>query len=100
MRRDLLLMALRRVRLEEVQPFGYAFGGSIKARMGDTGRSVGSQSIGLAIQTVALAVARARIGTFGRRKSCQEEIVIVMAGQGAPTSTPAWPVDADDGGDQ
>ena len=35
-------MALRRVRLEEVRPFDYEFGGSIKARMADIGRSVGS----------------------------------------------------------
>jgi hypothetical protein len=39
-------MALRRVHLEEVRPFDYEFGGSIKARMADIGRSVGSQSIG------------------------------------------------------
>jgi hypothetical protein len=35
-------MALRRVRLEEVRPFDYEFGGSIKARMAVIGRSVGS----------------------------------------------------------
>jgi len=62
-------MALRRVHLEEVRPFDYEFGGSIKARMADIGRSVGSQSIGLTIQTWRRgAVPRAGIGKSSRRK--------------------------------
>jgi uncharacterized cupin superfamily protein len=71
-------MALRRVRLEEVRPFDYEFGGNIKARMADIGRSVGSQSIGLTIQTVAPGCRSSR----RHRHVFQEEILIVMAGQG------------------
>ncbi len=69
---------LRRVRLEEVTPFAYAFEGEIKARMADIGRNLGSKSIGLTIQTVAP-------GCFSSRRHkhvFQEEILIVMAGEG------------------
>ena len=71
-------MALLRVHLEEVRPFDYEFGGSIKARMADIGRSVGSQSIGLAIQIVAPGCRSSR----RHRHVFQEEILIVMAAQG------------------
>ena len=72
-------MALRHVRIEKVRPFDYGFGGNIKARMADVGRTVGSQSIGLTIQTVAPGCRSSR-----RHKHVfQEEILIVMAGKGA-----------------
>jgi len=63
-------MTLRRVHLEKVRAFDYEFGRSIKARMAEIGRSVGSQSIGLTIQTVAPGCrSQAGIGTSSRRKS-------------------------------
>jgi uncharacterized cupin superfamily protein len=72
-------MPLRRMRLDEVRPFDYGFGGNIKARMADVGRTLGSQSIGLTIQTVAPGCRSSR-----RHKHVfQEEILIVMAGQGS-----------------
>lgn len=71
-------MALRRVRIGEVRPFNYGFGGNINARMADVGRTVGSQSIGLTIQTVAPGCRASR----RHRHVFQEEILIVMAGAG------------------
>lgn len=71
-------MALRRVRIDEVRPFDYGFGGAIKARMADVGRTVGSRSIGLTIQTVAPGCRSSR----RHRHVFQEEILVVMAGQG------------------
>jgi uncharacterized cupin superfamily protein len=72
-------MALHRVHLEEVRPFDYELGGSIKGRMADIGRSVGSRSIGLTIPTVTPGCRSSR----RHRHVFQEEILIVMAGQGA-----------------
>jgi uncharacterized cupin superfamily protein len=71
-------MALRRVRIEEVPPFDYGFGGNIKARMADVGRTVGSQSIGLTIQTVAPG----RRASRRHKHVFQEEILIVQIGSG------------------
>jgi len=71
-------MALRRVRIGEVPPFDYGFGGNIRARMADIGRRVGSQSIGLTIQTVAPGCRSSR----RHRHLFQEEILIVVAGEG------------------
>jgi uncharacterized cupin superfamily protein len=71
-------MALRRVRLDEVQSFDYGFAGNIKARMADIGRNVGSKSIGLTIQTVAPGCRSSR----RHRHVFQEELLIVMAGLG------------------
>lgn len=71
-------MSLRKVKLSEIKPFAYGFGGEIKAKMADVGRTVGSKTIGLAIQTVGP-------GCFSSRRHkhvFQEEILIVMAGEG------------------
>lgn len=71
-------MALRRVKLAEVKAFDYAFEPPIRARMADVGRTLGSQTIGLAIQTVPP-------GCFSSRKHrhvFQEEILLVMSGSG------------------
>jgi uncharacterized cupin superfamily protein len=72
-------MALRHVRVDTVAPFEYGFGGNIHARMADVGRAIGSQAIGLTIQTIAPGCRSSR-----RHKHVfQEEILIVMAGTGA-----------------
>jgi uncharacterized cupin superfamily protein len=71
-------MPLRHVRIDAVKPFDYSFGGAIHARMADVGRTIGSQAIGLAIQTIAPGCRASR-----RHKHVfQEEILIVMAGTG------------------
>ena len=68
----------RHVRIGDVTPFDYAFEGNIRARMADVGRTLGSQSIGLAIQTVAPGNWSSR----RHRHVFQEEILVVMAGRG------------------
>jgi uncharacterized cupin superfamily protein len=71
-------MALRKLNLSDIKPFAYSFEGNIKATMADVGRSIGSQSIGLAIQTIAP-------GCFSSRRHkhvFQEEILVVMSGSG------------------
>jgi len=71
-------MPLRKLNLRDVKPFDYDFGQSITAQMADIGRAVGSASIGLAIQTV-------RPGCWSSRRHrhlFQEEILVVMAGDG------------------
>jgi len=71
-------MALRHVRINAIVPFDYGFGGNIQARMADIGRAIGSQTIGLTIQTMAPGCRSSR-----RHKHVfQEEILIVMAGSG------------------
>jgi uncharacterized cupin superfamily protein len=71
-------MALRHVRIDAIAPFDYGFGGNIQARMADVGRAVGSQTVGLTIQTMAPGCRSSR-----RHKHVfQEEILIVMAGTG------------------
>jgi uncharacterized cupin superfamily protein len=71
-------MTLHHVRIGGVAPFEYDFGGNIRARMADLGRAVGSQSIGLTIQTVTPGCRSSR----RHRHVFQEEILIVMAGTG------------------
>jgi len=71
-------MTLRRVQIAEVRPFDYSFGGTIRGRMADVGRTVGSQSIGLNIQTVAPGCRSSR----RHRHVFQEEILVVMQGTG------------------
>jgi uncharacterized cupin superfamily protein len=71
-------MSLRKVKLSDIKPFPYSFGGNIKAQMADVGRTVGSKTIGLTIQTVGP-------GCFSSRRHkhvFQEEILIVMNGAG------------------
>lgn len=71
-------MALHHIRIDDVAPFEYEFGGNIRARMADIGRTVGSKAIGLTIQTVAPGCRSSR----RHRHVFQEEILIVMAGRG------------------
>jgi uncharacterized cupin superfamily protein len=71
-------MALHHVRIDGVAPFDYSFEGNIRARMADIGRAVGSQAIGLTIQTVAPGCRSSR----RHRHVFQEEILIVMTGTG------------------
>jgi uncharacterized cupin superfamily protein len=71
-------MALHHVRIDAVPPFDYGFGGPIRARMADIGRAIGSQAIGLTIQTVSPGCRASR----RHRHVFQEEILIVMAGAG------------------
>ena len=84
---------LRKVKLSEIKPFDYSFGGPISAKMADVGRTVGSKTIGLTIQTVAP-------GHFSSRRHkhvFQEEILIVMSGSGilnhGPDRIPVGPGD-------
>jgi uncharacterized cupin superfamily protein len=71
-------MTLHHVRIGDVTPFDYEFGGKIRARMADIGRTLGSQTIGLTIQTVAPGSRSSR----RHRHLFQEEILIVHAGTG------------------
>ena len=71
-------MSLHYIRTEGVAPFDYGFGGNIRARMADVGRALGSQSIGLTIQTVSPGCRSSR----RHGHLFQEEILIVMAGAG------------------
>lgn len=71
-------MALRKIKLSNVAPFPYSFGDGIGGTMVDVGRTVGSKTIGLNIQTIAP-------GHFSSRRHkhvFQEEILIVMSGEG------------------
>ena len=72
-------MALRKLKLSDIKPFPYSFGPGIGGTMADVGRTVGSKTIGLVVQTIPP-------GQFSSRRHkhvFQEEILIVMAGQGA-----------------
>jgi uncharacterized cupin superfamily protein len=83
----------RHVRIDAVKPFDYAFEGPIQARMADIGRTLGSQKIGLAIQTIAPGHWSSR----RHRHVFQEEILVVMAGHGTlhhgDTRVPCCPGD-------
>lgn len=71
-------MSLRKVKLPDIKPFAYSFGGNINGKMTDVGRTVGSKTIGLLIQTVGP-------GCFSSRRHkhlFQEEILIVISGEG------------------
>jgi uncharacterized cupin superfamily protein len=71
-------MALRKIHLSNAAPFSYSFGEGIGGTMSDVGRTVGSKTIGLLIQTIAP-------GQFSSRRHkhvYQEEILIVMSGEG------------------
>ena len=86
-------MALRHVRIDAVAPFDYGFGSNIQGRMADVGRAVGSQTVGLTIQTMAPGCRSSR-----RHKHVfQEEILIVMGGTGnllhGETRVPVGPGD-------
>lgn len=71
-------MSLHKLKLTDIKPFDYRFADNIKGMMADVGRTVGSKTIGLVIQTI-------RPGCFSSRRHkhlFQEEILIVMAGEG------------------
>jgi len=69
---------VRRVRIGEVAPFGYAFEPPVAGTMADVGRTLGSQRIGLIIQTVQPGHRSSR----RHRHLFQEELLVVMGGQG------------------
>lgn len=66
------------MKLSDIKPFAYSFGGDISGQMADVGRTVGSKTIGLNIQTMAP-------GCFSSRRHrhlFQEELLIVTSGEG------------------
>jgi uncharacterized cupin superfamily protein len=71
-------MALRLTTISEIPPFEYAFGGNIGGRMQDVGRRLGSQTIGLIVQTIPPGNRASR----RHRHVFQEEILVVVAGEG------------------
>jgi uncharacterized cupin superfamily protein len=71
-------MALRKTRVSEIRPFDYAFGPAIGGTMADVGRTVGSKTIGLIVQTVPPG----RFSSRRHKHVFQEEILVVMAGEG------------------
>ena len=71
-------MPPRLVNLQSVPAFDYQFGPLQMGRMQDVGRNVGSDKIGLMIQTVAPGKRSSR----RHRHLFQEELLIVMAGNG------------------
>src|SRR5215472_12496099 len=71
-------MSLRKLKLSELKSFDYAFGPGIGGKMADVGRTVGSKTIGLMIQTVAPG----RFSSRRHKHLFQEEILIVMEGEG------------------
>lgn len=85
---------LRHVRIADITPFDYAFEDPIRARMTDIGRTLGSQKIGLTIQTISPGNWSSR----RHRHMFQEEILVVMSGTGTlhhgDTRVPCGPGDA------
>ena len=71
-------MALRLTTIAEIPPFDYSFGGSIGGRMQDVGRRLGSQTIGLIVQTIPPGNRASR----RHRHVFQEEILVVVSGEG------------------
>ena len=71
-------MPLRKRTIAGIAPFDYAFGPGIGGRMADLGRSLGSQRIGLTIQTIAPGHWSSR----RHRHLFQEEILVVVSGSG------------------
>jgi len=71
-------MPPRIVNLQSVPAFDYQFGPLQMGRMQDVGRNVGSDKIGLMIQTIAPGKRSSR----RHRHLFQEELLIVMAGNG------------------
>ena len=69
-------MPLRRVAIADIKPFAYAFEAGIGGTMTDVGRTLGSDKIGLIIQTVKPGDRSSR----RHRHLFQEEILVVMAG--------------------
>ncbi len=87
-------MSLRQVRIDAVMPVAYGFGAGIGGTMTDIGRNMGSQSVGLVIQTIPPGNRASR----RHRHVFQEEILVVMSGTGmllhGDSRVPATPGDA------
>ena len=71
-------MPLRKLNIRDVARFEYSLGSPVTAQMADIGRALGSASIGLAIQTVHPGF----WSSHRHRHLFQEEILVVMAGNG------------------
>jgi uncharacterized cupin superfamily protein len=71
-------MTLRKLNVRELKPFDLDYGAPIMGKMADVGRSLGSVSIGLMIQTVQPGCRSSR----RHRHVFQEEILVVMEGAG------------------
>lgn len=71
-------MSPRLISIKDVPQFDYRFGDLQMGRMQDVGRNVGSDKIGLVIQTIAPGKRASR----RHRHLFQEELLIVMAGTG------------------
>lgn len=69
---------VRRVRIADVKPFDYAFEPPVAGTMADVGRTLGSQKIGLIVQTVQPGHRSSR----RHRHLFQEELLVVMSGEG------------------
>jgi uncharacterized cupin superfamily protein len=69
-------MPLRRIAIADIAPFDYRFEAGIGGTMTDVGRTLGSDKVGLIIQTVKPGDRSSR----RHRHLFQEEILIVMAG--------------------
>ena len=72
-------MTLRKLNVRDLNQFDLDFGAPIRARVADIGRSLGSSSIGLLVQTVQPGCQSSR----RHRHIFQEEILVVMEGNGA-----------------
>jgi uncharacterized cupin superfamily protein len=71
-------MALHQVHIDAVIPFAYGYGAKLRTKMTDIGRSVGSKTVGLTIQTMVPGCRSSR----RHRHVFQEEILIVVSGSG------------------
>jgi uncharacterized cupin superfamily protein len=74
----MLVMPLRKLNIRDVKPFDYSFEHPIAAKMTDIGRTLGSATIGLTIQTVAPG----RRSSRRHRHLFQEEVLIIISGTG------------------
>lgn len=71
-------MPIRMLNINDIVPFDYKYDGPIGSQMADVGRNIGSQTIGLNIQTV-------QPGNYSSRRHrhvFQEEILVVISGTG------------------
>ena len=71
-------MILRTLNVRDLNQFDLDFGAPIRAKAADIGRSLGSSSIGLMVQTVQPGCQSSR----RHRHIFQEEILVVMEGNG------------------
>ena len=71
-------MPLRKLNVRDLKPFSCDHGALIKWEMADVGRTLGSERIGLVVQTVHPGCQSSR----RHRHLFQEEILVVMSGSG------------------